>query len=65
MYFAKLRGAIREKYGTDKALAEAAGMRPSCLSRCLNGHRQWRGDEMAKVCQALDIPLSDVYLYFY
>ena len=65
MGFAKLRGLIREKYGSDKAFAEAIGMRPSGLSRSLNGYRQWRADEIAKACQALNVPLTDAYIYFF
>lgn len=63
MKYAKLRGLIREKYGTESAFAAAAGMRPSVLSRCLTGRRQWRGPEIAAACQALGIPLADAYQY--
>lgn len=61
--FAKLRGLIRERYGKEASLARAIGMNPSTLSKLLNGGRQWRGDEIATVCQALGIPLSEAYLY--
>lgn len=63
MKHAKLRGAIRERYGTDQAFAKAAGLPPSVLSRCLTGRRQWRGEEIAAACRALDIPLSEAYQY--
>lgn len=63
MNYAKLRGRIREKFGTDKAFATAAGMPPSVVSRCLMGRRQWRGEEIAAVCGVLDIPLSEAYQY--
>lgn len=63
MRYAKLRGLIREKCGTDAALAQAAGMSPSVLSRCLTGSRQWRGEEIASVCCVLGIPLEEAYQY--
>lgn len=63
MRYAKLRGLIREKYGTEAAFAKAAGIPTSVLSRCLNQRRQWRGEEIAAACQALGIPLTDAYIY--
>lgn len=60
---AKLRGRIREVYGTESAFAAAIGMRPPVLSRCLTGRRQWRGEEIAAACYALGIPLADASLY--
>ena len=63
MDFAKLRGRIREKFGTEKAFAEAAGILPTTLSRCLAKRRQWRGEEIAAACKVLDIPLSEAYQY--
>ena len=61
--YSKLRGLIREKYGTERAFATAAGLMPSVVSRCLNSRRQWRGEEIAAACRALGIPLTDAYLY--
>lgn len=61
--YSKLRGLIREKYGTDRAFAKAAGLLPSVVSRCLTERRQWRGEEIAAACKALGIPLADAHLY--
>jgi hypothetical protein len=61
--YAKLRGLIREKYGTDQAFATAAGLSTSVVSRCLTERRQWRGEEIAATCCALGIPLADAHLY--
>lgn len=61
--FSKLRGLIRENYKTEKAFALHIGMAPAILSRCLNCGRQWRGEEIAAACQALDIPLENAYHY--
>lgn len=63
MSYAKLRGLIREKYGTEVAFARAAGIPQSVVSRCLNKRRQWRGEEIAAACQALGIPLAEAYQY--
>lgn len=61
--FAKLRGLIREKFGTERAFAKVMGMSSTCLSCCLNGRRQWRGEEIAAACKALRIPLAEAYQY--
>lgn len=59
----KLRGLIREKFGTEQNFARAVFMSRPVVSNCLNGKRQWRGDEIAATCQALGIPLTDAYQY--
>lgn len=61
--FAKLRGLIREKFGTEQNFAKAICVNRSTLSSLLNEGRQWRGEEIAAVCKALDIPLAEAYLY--
>lgn len=63
MKFAKLRGRIREKYGTDKAFAKAIKMSQPTLCRCLSARRQWRGEEIAATCKALDVPLAEAHQY--
>ena len=63
MRYAKLKGRIREKFGTDKDFARAAGMPQSVVSRCLTERRQWRGEEIAAACGVLDIPLEEAYQY--
>ena len=63
MRYAKLRGLIRELYGTEKAFAAAAELNATVVSRCLNERRQWRGEEISAACKALGIPLSEAYIY--
>lgn len=63
MPFAKLRGRIREICGSEASFAEAIGMHPSAMSRCLSGRRQWRGEEIAAACRVLGIPLAEAYQY--
>jgi hypothetical protein len=63
--YAKLRGAIREKFGTHKAFAQAIGMSEASLSAKLNGRTEWQADEIAQACQLLDIQLELAYQYFF
>lgn len=65
MRYAKLRGKIREVYGTTAKFAEDLGVDSSTLSFKLNGRRTWREDEMAKACELLHIPIETIHEYFF
>lgn len=65
MSYAKLRGRIREKFGTQEAFADAIGMNTVSLSQRLNGKLEWKTSEIVKACKALDIPLSENVDYFF
>lgn len=65
MSYAKLRGRIREVFGTQEAFAEAIGMNTVSLSQRLNGKLEWKTSEIAKACEVLGIPLSENSGYFF
>ena len=65
MSYGKLRGAIREKYGTQAAFAEAMGMSENTLSCKLNGKTEWTRPEIELACHLLDIPLPEAHAYFF
>lgn len=65
MSYAKLRGAIREVYGTQEAFARAMSMHPTSLSFKLSDKREWTGAEIEKACSLLGIPLQEVHVYFF
>ena len=65
MYFPKLRGAIREKYGTQEAFANAMEMHPATLSGRLKGKTDWSKQEMEKAAKLLNISLVDLPAYFF
>lgn len=65
MSYNKLRGKIREVFGTQEAFAEALGMNTVSLSHRLNGKLEWKTSDMVKTCELLDIPLSDAAEYFF
>lgn len=60
----KLKALILEKYGTQKAFADAAGLDRSTVSRLLE-RGDWRASQMRAALVALDLPLSDVDVYFF
>lgn len=65
MKFPKLRGRIREKFGTEAAFAKALGVSVQIVSRKLNGSCQFKAKDIEKWCKVLDIPLKDAGLYFF
>lgn len=65
MSYAKLRGRIREMYGTDAAFSTVVGINKSTLSKKLNNKSDWSRSEMEAACKALDISLEDMVAYFF
>lgn len=63
--YARLRGKIREVYGAESAFADALGMSRSTLSKKLNGKNDWSRSEIEKCSELLNIPVADVYAYFF
>ena len=66
---AKLRGKIREVYGSQAAFAEAMTKEGVPISSCsislkLNGHSEWTADEIRMACKLLDIAPEDIPVYF-
>ena len=65
MSYAKLRGRIIEKFGSQGAFAAALGWREALLSAKMNNKSEWSFVEVMKACELLEIPLSEAHLYFF
>lgn len=65
MSYDKLRGKIREVFGTQEAFAEALGMSTVSVSQRLNGKLEWKTSEIVKSCEVLNIPLAENAEYFF
>ena len=65
MSYAKLRGKIREVFGSEAAFAVAMGMNPASLSAKLGNKSPWKREEIEKACILLGIPIEEVHLYFF
>lgn len=63
--YAKLRGRILEKFGTQAEFAKAVDISASTVNRKLNGYTDWTRQEVERVQIALDIPPDEVNLYFF
>lgn len=64
MRHAKLRGRIKEKFGSQAAFARAMEVDPSSLSSKLLGKTGWTWEEVARAAELLDFPLTEAHEYF-
>ena len=65
MDYSKLRGKIREVFGTQDAFAKAMEMDCSTLSLKLNNKSEWTHSEIEKACTLLGISIEEVHIYFF
>jgi transcriptional regulator with XRE-family HTH domain len=63
--YSKLRGRIKEMYGTQDAFAEAIGIGRVSLSEKLNNKVEFRQREINKSCEVLEIPIDEMTDYFF
>ena len=61
----KLRGRIVEKFGSQKAFAEAVQMSVSFISQYLNGKKSLDQKDMDRWINVLEIPLCEIDQYFF
>lgn len=65
MSYAKLRGRIVEKFGSQSAFAAVMEWREALLSAKLNNKSEWTCQEVIKACDLLEINPEDAHLYFF
>ncbi|MBR5878353.1 MAG: DUF739 family protein [Akkermansia sp.] len=65
MSYARLRGRIREIYGTQEAFAKDMKKDPTTISYKLNGKTEWTRQEIEQACGLLDISMEQMPLYFF
>jgi DNA-binding XRE family transcriptional regulator len=65
MSYPKIRGAIREKYGTQAAFAKELGVNPSTLIKKLAGKVEWTLSEVQLATKLLGIPYDQISEYFF
>ena len=65
MNYAKLRGKIREIFGTQEAFAKAIGLSKSGVSMRLNGKVNWTAEEIERTKEALNFSAEEIGTYFF
>lgn len=63
--YRKLRGRIREKYGTEQKFAAAMGMGRVALSTKLNNNGDFTRNQMLKAAQLLELDATQIPEYFF
>lgn len=63
--YSLLRGKIASKYRNQRGFARAIGISEHSVSFKLNGKKQWRQDEIVRICELLDIPAIAISIYFF
>lgn len=63
--YSKLRGKIKEVFGTQSAFAKAMGLSGVTLSAKLNNTVAFTQAEINKACGLLKIPLEFIPVYFF
>lgn len=63
--YSKLKGKIKEVFGTQEAFAKAMGLSGVSLSSKLNNVTQFTQVEINRACELLSIPVEYISVYFF
>lgn len=63
--YSKLKGKIKEIYGTQTEFANAIGLSFVSVSKKLNNLRQFKQSDIAKISRVLNIAEEDIPIYFF
>lgn len=63
--YAKLRGAIREYFGTEGAFARAIGRSPNYVSKVFQGKSNFDAVDISKSAELLQIEPDEIGRYFF
>ncbi len=63
--YAKLRGAIREYFGTEGAFARAIGRSPNYISKVFQGKSNFDALDISRSAEVLEIELDEIGRYFF
>lgn len=63
--YSKLKGKIKEKFGTQNSFAKHLGVSDRTLSLKLNSKRFFSQQEIIKISELLDINSNELQIYFF
>lgn len=63
--YSKLRGKIKEVFGTEQAFAKSLGICRVSLYKRLQNRLDFSREEMIRACDLLGIPYSEMSTYFF
>lgn len=65
MNYGKLKGKIREVYGTQTAFAAAMGRSVCVINQKLNNKAEWTAKDIRKATELLGITVEEIPTYFF
>jgi hypothetical protein len=65
MSYAKLRGRIKEVFGSQDAFAKEIGLDSSSVSAKLNNKTEWTRKQIIDAATALNLSVEDIPDYFF
>jgi len=63
--YSKLKGKIKEIYGTQTEFANAIGLSFVSVSKKLNNLRQFKQSDIVKISKVLNIAEEEIPIYFF
>ncbi|WP_270245740.1 DUF739 family protein [Lactococcus lactis] len=63
--YSKLKGRIKEKYGSQQDFAKAIGLSEKIISDKLNNKSYWKQSDIDFATELLDIKKEDIGIYFF
>lgn len=63
--YSKLRGRIKEKFGTEGMFAKRINRDCSTFSKKINNKGEFTSDEIFRMAKLLDIPDDEIGVYFF
>lgn len=63
--YRRLKGRIKEMYGTQNEFAEVVGLSFVSISKKLNNLRQFKQSDIDKITEVLNIPKEEIPIYFF
>ena len=63
--YSKLKGRIREVFGTQFLFADSIGMSKTTITHKLNNRSDWSQTEILSSCKALGIQIKEIPAYFF
>ena len=61
----KLRGKIKEVFGSEREFAKNLGIGYNTLSGKINNKYDWKQSEIYKASKILNIPVEEIPIYFF
>ena len=63
--YSKLKGKIKEHFGTQARFAKVMDLSERSMSSKLNCKKEWKQKEILRACEFLSIGIEEIHIYFF